>query len=707
MEKVEWKVEGMTCSTCALSVSKYLEKQGLKDIKVSLADGDVSFDSETKIEKEKLVKGISQLGYKVIENQSAPPIHNSKFIIHNLLSSPLRKFYFCLPFTLLLISPMLIHVEWLMNPWVQFGLCLPVLIVGMDYFGRSAISSIRNGVPNMNVLIAIGAISAFIYSFIASLMNMGHEHLYYDSAATIITLVFLGYWMETRSMAVTQKALNSLRSEQKIMANMIAFDDEHKEQIFPVESSQLRNGDLVLIRTGEHVPTDCKILWGDCTVNEAILTGESIPIEKHAKDTLIGASVLEGGTVKAQVTATGNETILAKIIRLAKDAQAEKPPIQQLADKISGVFVPAVLIIAVLTLLGNYLLFHIPFDKSLMRSIAVLVIACPCAMGLATPAAIAVGLGRAARKGVLFKDAKSLELFKNIKQVVFDKTGTLTTGEFQISDFKFEMGNEQEFKRLVYSLEKYSNHPIARTIIKEWKINDPLQWKKVEEIKGLGVSATDNEGNTYLAGSYKTAEQSAEKAHNIYVSKNNELLGWIDLTDQLRPEAQMVITYFKSRSIETILLSGDNSAKCKQISEQLGMDTYYAEQTPAQKLETISHLNKQAPTAMVGDGINDAAALAKASIGISLSDATELARQNSQVVLMNHGLSNLPFALGIGKHTFITIKQNLFWAFFYNVVAIPIAAMGFLTPGIAAMAMGFSDVILAVNSVRLNWKKVD
>jgi P-type Cu+ transporter len=707
MEKVEWKVEGMTCSTCALNVSKYLEKQGLKDVKVSLAGGEVSFESEKEVEKDKIIKGLSNLGYKATDAEAA----NSQSQISNpksqILKTPLQKFWFCLPFTLALATHMLpIHIELLMNPWVQFGLCLPVLIVGMEYFGKSAISSIRNRVPNMNVLIAIGALSAFAYSFIATLMNLGDEHLYYESAATIITLVFLGYWMEARSVAVTQKALNSLKAEQKVMANMIAFDHEHKEQIFPIESRQLRNGDLILIRTGEHVPTDCKILWGDCTVNEAILTGESLPIEKHPKDSLIGASVLETGTVKAQVTATGKETVLARIIQLAKQAQSEKPPIQQLADKISAVFVPAVLIISVLTLVANFYFFHIPFDKSLMRSIAVLVIACPCAMGLATPAAIAVGLGRSARKGILFKDAKSLELFKDIKQVVFDKTGTLTTGQFQISNFKSQI-NEEDFQKLVYSLEKYSNHPIARSIVKHWKTNNTITWKNIEEIKGIGVKATDKDGNTYTAGSYKIAEQiQGEKDHSIYLLKNDTLIGWIDIIDEIRPEAGSVIAYFKAHNIKTILLSGDSNDKCKQLSNELGIDSFYAEQTPQQKLEIITALNKEVPTAMVGDGINDAAALAKASIGISLSDATELARQNSQVILMNHGLNHLPLALGLGKHTFLTIKQNLFWAFFYNVIAIPIAALGFLTPGIAALAMGFSDVILAVNSVRLNWKKV-
>ena len=708
-EKIEWKVEGMTCSNCALTISKYLKKEGLKDVSVNLIDGDVSFEPGENGKQEKIKKGIEGLGYKVIDGQ--PTTANRQ----QFLKTPLQKFWFSLPFTLVLMLHMLPrHPDFLMNPWIQFGLCLPVFIVGMEYFGTSAVKSIRNGMPNMNVLIALGATAAFIYSLIATLMNLGAEHLYYESATTIITLVFLGYWMEDASIASTQKALKSLSAEQKVMANIIAFDDEHKEQIFSVENSQLRVGDLVLIKTGEHVPTDCKILWGECSVNESILTGESLPLEKHAKDSLIGGSIVENGTVKAQVIAVGKETILSKIVNLAKQAQSEKPPIQQLADKISGIFVPAVLIIAALTLVANYFLFHIPFDRSLMRSIAVLVIACPCAMGLATPAAIAVGLGRAAKNGILFKDAKSLELFKNIQQIVFDKTGTLTTGQFMISDFRFEIVNEEYFKRISYSLEKFSNHPIAKTITKQWKTclsgrqaKDEIKWKKIEEIKGIGIKAIDNDDNNYAIGSYKIAENiSSEKDHNIYLIKNNELLGWIDVKDEIRTEAKNVINYFRSKEIKTYLLSGDSNAKCRQIANELGIDEFYAEQTPEQKLELISKLNSVAPTAMIGDGINDAAALAKATIGISLSDATEIARQNSQVVLMNSGLQNLPLALGLGRHTFITIKQNLFWAFFYNIIAIPIAAIGLLTPGIAALAMGFSDVILAANSVRLRWKKV-
>jgi Cu+-exporting ATPase len=339
----------------------------------------------------------------------------------------------------------------------------------------------------------------------------------------------------------------------------------------------------------------------------------------------------------------------------------------------------------------------------------VLVIACPCAMGLATPAAIAVGLGRGARNGILFRNATSLELFKNIQQVVFDKTGTLTTGEFVVDGWQLtgDSLTTDELKKIVFSLEKYSNHPIAKSISKEWKVKDELKWKKIEEVKGLGMKAEDKEGNVYWAGSFKVAEKfTKDESHNIYIVKNDQLIGWIDVKDEIRPEAKSVIDYLHSKNIKTILLSGDRYAKTKALGEQLGIDEVIAEQTPEQKLARITELSSVVPTAMVGDGINDAPALAKATIGISMSDASQIAMQTAQVVLMNHGLKKLPTALGLGKHTFLTIKQNLFWAFAYNIVAIPVAALGFLKPGFAALVMGLSDVVLAINSGRLFVKKV-
>lgn len=704
METVKWKVEGMTCANCALTINKYLDKKGMSNIRVNPIDGDVSFDMLESSKTDEIKKGIDDLGYHVIDKPLEGTTPKRPF-----LSTTLHRFLFCLPFTLILMLHMLesiIHIHWLMNPWVQLGLCLPVFIVGMNFFGKSAIISIRNKMPNMNVLVALGASAAFLYSLLGTLIGQADEFLFYETAATIITLVFFGNYLEDASMQSTQRALKALMKSQKVMANMIAFDENHQEVILPIENTQLKVGDLILIRSGEQVPIDSKILWGDSHVNESLLTGETIPIHKKAKDKIIGGSILESGSVKAQVTAVGDDTVLSGILNLVKQAQGEKPPIQHLADKISGIFVPIVISVALLTFIGNYIYIK-EFTPALMRSIAVLVIACPCAMGLATPAAIAVGLGRAARTGILFRNATSLENFKNIRQIVFDKTGTLTTGSFTMSDYQINGVDEDQFKSIVFSLEKYSTHPIAVSITTSFKTNKEIRWKSIEEVKGIGMKGIDNEGNEYWAGSYKIAKElTTEGNHNVYIVRNNVLIGWLDVQDEIRTEAKEVITYLKKMNLKTILLSGDRKEKCLRIQNKLGLDEIYAEQSPEEKLKIITALNKETPTAMVGDGINDAPALAKATIGISLSEASQLAIQSAQVVLMNAGLKKLPTALGLGKHTYITIKQNLFWAFFYNIIAIPVAAFGLLTPTFGALVMGLSDVVLAINSVRLFIKKV-
>lgn len=726
---MNWKVEGMSCTNCALTIDKYLKGKGLQEVKVNFMGGDVSFEMIDTLPKQEIAKGIEDLGYHVVTGDSIDERKDKR-----IFKNHLQRFRFCIVFTAPLMLHMIpgVHIHFLMDPYVQLALTIPVFIVGMDFFGRSAIKSLWKGIPNMNVLITLGALAAFGYSLYGTLIGQAQQYMFYETTTTILTLVFLGNWMEDKSVETTQAALKKLAVSQKVVANMITYDEHHQEHIFPVESSHLKVGDLLLIKSGEPVPMDCKILWGEASINEAIISGESAPVEKRMNDKLIGGSTLDNGTVKAYVTAVGEDTVLSNILKMVKEAQTEKPPIQQLADKISAVFVPMVISIALLTFLINYFFGHQPFSGSLLRAIAVLVISCPCAMGLATPAAIAVGLGRAAKNGILFKNAKSLEIFKSITQVVFDKTGTLTTGQFSISGFQLTEGNREslyvnreltmntttdhtlqttnltdEFKRITYSLEKYSNHPIAKAIIKEWKTKDDIRWAKIEEIKGLGMKAIDKEGNEYIAGSYKAAKQLTEDgSHNIYIIRNHILLGSIDVADEIRPEAKEVISLLKIKGIKTILLSGDRKEKCEQVAKVLGIDEVIAEQTPEQKLEKIAAYTRQAPTAMVGDGINDAPALAKATVGISLSDASHIAMQSAQVVLMNHGLKHLPLSLGLGKHTYITIKENLFWAFAYNIVAIPVAAFGFLNPTFGALAMGLSDVVLAINSIRLNFKKV-
>jgi Cu+-exporting ATPase len=700
METINWKVEGMSCSACAQTINGFLEKKGMKDVKVSLTAGEAQFKNETGIREQDLKKGIEGLGYHVVD-ETAPSKHFNKY---------LRFLLICIPFTLLLQLHMLGNIpllHWLHNGWVQLILCLPVFAIGIYVFGRSAVNGIRQGSYNMNVLITLGATASFVYSLVGTVLNLGESFFFYETSAAIVTLVLFGNYLEDRALKTTQKALGKLVKSQKVTANMIAFDDQHQEIIFPVDSLQLRSGDLLLIRNGEQVPADAKILWGEGQVDEAIITGESLPVIKKPKDSVIGGSLLMEGVLKVQVKAAAGNSVLSKLVGLVKQAQSDKPKIQLLADRVSNVFVPVVIGLALICFTANYFILH-DLGRSVMRSIAVLVIACPCALGLATPAAISVGLGRAARNGVLFRKADSLELFKKINQVVFDKTGTLTTGAFNIKEFKImdPQIDEAEFKRILFSLEKYSGHPIAVSLTREWKTQNELRWKKIVEIKGSGIEATSIAGDDYKVGSSAFIGNHVTADHALWLMKNHQLVGWVDVQDEIREEAMEVTAWFKRNKIKTILLSGDRKEKCVDTAGKLGIEEVIAEQTPEQKLQHIERLSRISVTAMVGDGINDAPSLAKASVGISMSDATQIAMQTADVVLMSSGLKKLPLSIQLGRQTYLTIRQNLFWAFFYNVIAIPIAAFGLLSPGIAAAAMAFSDVVLLINSSRLFVKKL-
>ncbi|RFS19015.1 cadmium-translocating P-type ATPase [Chitinophaga silvatica] len=699
MTAINCKVEGMHCTNCALSVSKYLEKKGMQEVNVSFATEEVSFIAPENADSTEILAGINQLGFRVVLPEDTT-VKNVPF--YTTLGF---KFVFCAIFTLPLLLHMWVNWSWLHNPWVQLTLTLPVYITGMLHFGKSAYRSLANRLANMDVLVSLGASAAFIYSLIGTLVFKQTDYLFFETTAAIITLVFLGNLLEEKSVKQTTSAITELAKMQITTAKLINTDHGH-EHISEVDNRTLKSGDCVLVNTGDQIPMDGTIYWGNGHVNESMISGESAPVAKSINDKVIGGTLLEEGSIKMFVTATGKDTVLSYIIELVKQAQADKPPMQKLADKISSIFVPLVLSISLVTFLGWYFIGQIPFSSAMMRSIAVLVISCPCAMGLATPAAVMVGLGRAAKKGILIKGGHTLEMFKNIKQVVFDKTGTLTTGKLQLNAYHFSGMTEEEFKQIVYSLEKYSSHPIAKSIVKAWK-SPALTLQQIREHKGLGMKAQDKDGNQWQLGSFKLANQvTTDDSHNLYLLKNNELVGWIDFTDEIRPEAATVIQQLLQVGIKPILLSGDTSRKCSELAGKLGIREVYAEQTPDQKLEQIARLMEIAPTVMVGDGINDAPALAKATIGVSLSDATQVAMQSANVLLLNNNLGALPLALGLGKHTYLTIKQNLFWAFIYNVVAIPVAALGLLNPIIGAGVMGLSDLILAVNSVRLRYKNV-
>ncbi|KAG4069295.1 hypothetical protein HA402_012148 [Bradysia odoriphaga] len=671
----------------------------MQDVNVSFATEEVSFTAPAGADSADILNGITQMGYRVVMPEDKPTQQK----VYTTLTF---KFIFCGVFTLPLLLHMWVSWPWLHQPWVQFGLTLPVYLTGMWHFGRSAVRSILNRMANMDVLVTLGATAAFVYSFIGTVVYGNHDYMFYETTAAIITLVFLGNMLEERSVKQTTTAISELARMQITTARLINTDHRH-EHIHEVDNRSLRTGDCVLVNTGDKIPMDGTIYWGSGHANESMITGESTPVSKKEKDKVIGGTLLEDGSIKVYITATGKDTVLSYIIELVKQAQADKPPMQKLADRISAIFVPLVLGIAIVTFLGWYFIGHTTLATAMMRSVAVLVIACPCAMGLATPAAVMVGLGRAARNGILIKGGHTLEMFKDIRQVVFDKTGTLTTGKLQLGEYRFFDMPEDAFKQVVYSLEKYSSHPIARSIAAAWKTAGEVPLQQVREHKGLGMRAADKAGNQWQLGSFRMADGITEDdSHNLYLLKNGQLAGWIDFTDEIRPEAANVIVQLRQLGIKSILLSGDTTRKCQELATRLGITEVYAEQSPEQKLQQIDILMKTAPTAMVGDGINDAPALAKATIGISLSDATQVAMQSANVVLLNNNLGSLPLALGLGKHTYVTIKQNLFWAFIYNVVAIPVAALGFLNPIVGAGIMGFSDVVLAVNSVRLRYKNV-
>lgn len=723
-EQIEWKISGMSCTNCAQSVEKQLKSCELESVQVDFMRGQARFTNPTNKDLSQIEKSVNQLGFKILhEADSTEPKALSVWqeLRDRLWGNSFRRFIFCLVFTVPLWLHMFISMETiplLHHPLFQLILSLPVLITGMAYFGKSGWYSLKKGVPNMNVLVSLGALAAFFYSLYGTLTGQAEQYLFYETTATILTLVFMGNWLESRTVAKTQSAIKNLIVSQKIMANMLTYSADQEELVFPVDSAHLKVGDLVMIKTGEFIPMDCKILSGTAEVDESILTGESLPVLKSSGDMLVGNSLLTTGHVKAYITAVGKDTVLQHILQLVQQAQQDKPPMQQLADRISAVFVPVVLGLAALTFIINLLAADQGFTDSLMRSIAVLVIACPCAMGLATPAGIAVGLGRAAKKGILFKNAHALESFKNIRQVVFDKTGTLTSGQLQLDTYDFDPEHltEEQFKGLIFTLEKYASHPLAKTITRLWKpaagsSSTIPKFKKVTEIKGVGVLAEGPLDEKYYAVSEKKAaelsqNQALERKHHLYLLKDNQLLGWVDFKDTIRPEAEAVVQSLKNAGIRTCLLSGDNEYHCKQVATTLKIDQYYSGKTPQQKQELIKELSQQTPTMMVGDGINDSPALAAATVGVSLSSATQIAIQTADVLLIRQGLTHLPLAMGLGKHTHLTIQQNLFWAFAYNVLAIPIAACGLLSPSFAALAMGLSDVVLGFNSIRLLWKRV-
>ena len=677
-----------------MSIHKLLEKKGLHDVLVSFASEEVKFSTADQSILPQIIKDIEGLGFRVVDEENIQPTP--------FYDKVENKFIFCAVFTTPLLLHMLLPWHFLHNPIVQLILCLPVFIVGCLHFGKSAYSSLKNGVPNMDVLIFIGSTSAFIYSLVGTIQNLGEHYLFYETAATIITLVLLGNVFEKRSVNQTTSAVKNLMKYQQVSANKVVNGG-----IELINAKDVEAGDILLVNEGDQVPVDADIISGDALVNEAMITGESIPVAKTKYDKVIGGTIVQQGNIRISATKVGANSTLSQIIDLMKKAQAAKPPVQKLGDKVASIFVPVVLLIALGTFVITYFATDAGLQRSMMNAIAVMVISCPCAMGLATPTAVMVGLGRAAKNGILIKGGDTIETVANTKYVLFDKTGTLTTGKFGIVEIKPEEGfTMEQIRGVITAIEERSNHPIAKSLVSELQAypQQKIIIRTAKEEKGLGMRAEDVDGNNYFLGS---AKHKTPDHFNLTLYRNQVRMAQIGVDDTIKPNAASLIAQLKKAGIIPVLVSGDKTLRCSALAATLGIKEVHAEMLPEDKLKVVDMYHKKGKTIMVGDGINDAPALTHADVGVAMNDASHIAIQSAKVILLNTDLQSVVTFLQISKHTLITIKQNLFWAFAYNIIAIPIAALGFLNPMVGAFTMAFSDVIVIGNSLRLKIKKVN
>lgn len=694
--KNQYTVEGISCINCVNGIKTHLTKKGVPNCTVDIAKGLVTIYNDEFTNKE-LKSFLLELGYSP---KAYKPTTKKSF-----------KLEYYLVASTILSLPLLGHMfvsdgQLLLNPYLQVVLSTPVMLIGYLYFFKGAYKSVLNRKPNMNVLILMGSTSAYVYSIVGWVLNSGnaHHYLFFETSATIITLVLLGNYFEKRSILQTTTALDSL---QQLQINEVI--KEVDGNLIRCSINDLAIGDIIVINSGDSIPIDGKIIWGNCSIDESMISGESVPVYKTLQEKVIGGTIILDGNIKVKLTVKLEDTVLSKIIEMVRSAQEDKPQIQELGDRISNVFVPVVLFIALLTFSLNYFVFEQNFQNAMLRAIAVMVISCPCAMGLATPTAVMVGVGRAAKNGILIKGGSTIELFSKTKKVVFDKTGTLTNGEFKIQELK-KWDDSYPIESIIYELEKHSSHPIAKSLFKHLKsFNKNIEFKSIDEIKGKGFSAVDVEGNKYLFGSASFLGITDKQRLNfqLFLTINTKLVAALSISDQVMEGAKDLIRFLNTKQIETVLLSGDSQLKCDALAKEIGITTVYALQSPSDKIELIKQFTAENNTSMFGDGINDAPALTKATVGLSYSKATDVAVQSASLVLLNHQLDLVQKAYQLCIHTYRTIKQNLFWAFAYNLIAIPLAAMGYLSPIFAALTMAFSDIVVIGNSIRLKYKNIE
>lgn len=719
-------VFGMTCAACSTRIEKSLNKaEGVEKANVNLVteNAAVYYDPEVTTTEE-LIKVVKHAGYDAAEKMSK---EEKDAVLEKNFKKEVRRFILSAVLSLPLLLTMVTHIPYIhemafaetignwINPTIQLVLATIVqFYIGWRFYD-GAYKALRGKSANMDVLVALGTSAAYFYSVVEYIRHMIDPsvmpHYYFETSAVLITLILLGKLLESYATSRTTESIAGLLELQAKEATVIR---EGKEWLVPVDS--LKIGDIILVRPGEKVPMDAEIISGETSIDEAMITGEPVPVEKKPGDSVIGATINFDGAFQAKITKRMEETVLESIIRLVEEAQGIKAPIQRLADKISGIFVPIVLGIAAVTFIIWYLVTG-TVDGSLEAAIAVLVITCPCALGLATPTAIMAGTGKGAESGILFKGGEHLERTSKVDTIVFDKTGTLTEGKLEVSDKK---ASNDKFFPYLFLMEQQSEHPIAKAIInmlesEKIDVSDVKQGK-IRAKAGHGMTGNLDDSKVEL-GAYRyvssltTIPSEEDKLIQSWMNAGKTVVamaidgtyaGALALSDTPRPEAKEAIQKLQAQGIKTAICSGDQSVVVENMAKDLGADMFFAEQLPNDKSALVEKLQQEGHiVAFVGDGINDAPALAASDIGISIGTGTDIAIETGDVTLVSHRLTLIPETIELSKATMRNIRQNFFWALAYNCAGIPVAALGLLAPWVAGLAMAFSSVSVVTNALRL------